>query len=143
MALPWHFVAVSLTTVITYLMASIILVGFLKMGVTGAVWAFVSGFYISGILALILALKIIHWRFAFNKDFFKHAIQYGLKIHIGRLSQQVTYRIDIPLVNYFSGFGSTGYYSIAVSLAELLWYVPKTVSFVLFPRVARMGAKDT
>ena len=142
MSYPWHFVAVSLTTVLTYLSTAIILVGVLNMGVTGAVWAFVSGFYVSGALALILALKIIHWEFQFNKDFLRHAMQYGVKVHIGRLSQQVTYRIDIPLVNYFSGFGSTGYYSIAVSLAELLWYIPRTVSFVLFPRVARMDADE-
>ena len=142
MSLSAYFVAVSLTTVIIYFLASVLLVGILKMGVTGAVWAFVSGFYAAGILALILALKIIQGKFTFNKDFLKHAVKYGLKVHFGRLSQQVTYRIDIPMVNYFSGFGSTGYYSIAVSLAELLWYIPRTISFVLFPRVARMEAED-
>lgn len=143
MSYPWHFVAVSLATVITYLILSIALVGILKLGVAGAVWAFVFSFYFSGSLALILAFKMNSWQFHFNRNYLNHAIKYGMKAHIGRLSQQVTYRVDIPLVSYFSGFGATGYYSIAVSLAELLWYIPRTVSFVLFPRVARIGAKDT
>lgn len=45
------------------------------------------------------------------------------------------------IVNYFVGVTNVGLYSIAVAIAELLWYVPQAVATILFPRTAATGAE--
>jgi O-antigen/teichoic acid export membrane protein len=37
-------------------------------------------------------------------------------------------------INYFVGSGSVGIYSVSVGLAEILWYFPNAVGFVIFPK---------
>jgi O-antigen/teichoic acid export membrane protein len=40
------------------------------------------------------------------------------------------------ILNYFLGPASVGIYAVSVRLAELLWYLPNAVGFVIFPRAA-------
>jgi O-antigen/teichoic acid export membrane protein len=51
--------------------------------------------------------------------------------------QFFNYRLDAFLVNFFLGPAGVGIYSVSVALAEMLWYLPNAVSFVIFPRAAR------
>lgn len=52
------------------------------------------------------------------------------------MSQSLSYRLDIVLIQGFLGNADVGYYSVTTTLAELLWYVPMAVGFVVFPRTA-------
>jgi len=45
-------------------------------------------------------------------------------------------RLDVFLVNYFLDPAQVGLYMLAVMITELLLFVPRSVGFVLFPRVA-------
>lgn len=63
-------------------------------------------------------------------------LSFGLKGHIGNMLQFFNYRLDIFFVNYFLGPAGVGIYSVSVGLAELLWYFPNAVGFVIFPRAA-------
>jgi O-antigen/teichoic acid export membrane protein len=40
------------------------------------------------------------------------------------------------IVNYFIGPAGVGIYTVSVRLAELLWYLPNAVGFVIFPKAA-------
>lgn len=66
----------------------------------------------------------------------KRLLGYGGRAWIGNILQFFNYRLDVYFVNYFWGATSVGFYSIAVSLAEMIWYIPNAVSTVLFPRTA-------
>jgi O-antigen/teichoic acid export membrane protein len=39
-------------------------------------------------------------------------------------------------VNYFLGPAGVGIYSVSVGIAELLWYLPNAVGFIVFPKAA-------
>ena len=45
-------------------------------------------------------------------------------------------RLDIFLVNFFLDTGAVAIYSIAVAISETLWYLPTSISTVLFPKTA-------
>lgn len=52
------------------------------------------------------------------------------------LAQNLNYDLDILLAQALLASGDVGVYSVGVSTAELLWYVPTSIAFVLLPRVA-------
>jgi O-antigen/teichoic acid export membrane protein len=61
---------------------------------------------------------------------------FGIKGHIANLLQFLNYRLDMFVVNYFLGPAAVGIYGVAVSLAELMWFLPDAVGFAVFPRAA-------
>lgn len=56
--------------------------------------------------------------------------------------QVLNYRLDMILVSGFAGAAVVGVYGVAVSIANLLWYLPNAIAFVWLPRVARLGNGD-
>ena len=63
-------------------------------------------------------------------------LSFGLRGHIGNVLQFFNYRLDIFIVNFFLGPAGVGIYTVTVTLAELLWYLPNAVGFVIFPKAA-------
>jgi len=63
-------------------------------------------------------------------------LSFGLRAHIGNMLQFFNYRLDMLILNCFLGPANVGIYVVSVKLAELLWYLPNAVSFVIFPKAA-------
>ena len=63
-------------------------------------------------------------------------LSFALRAHIGSVLQFFNYRLDVFVVNYFLGPAEVGIYSVSVGIAELLWYLPNAVGFVIFPKAA-------
>lgn len=55
---------------------------------------------------------------------------------ISNLAQFLNYRVDIWIVQYFAGSTALGLYSLAASLAGMLWLLPRALSTVLLPATA-------
>ena len=98
----------------------------------------------SGIAAASTAVLGFIWlrqmnfrlRVRFSKGWGRSLLGYGLKGWLGNLSQYFNYRLDVFIVNLFVGVTGVGQYSVAVNLAETLWYIPNSVGTILFPRTA-------
>jgi O-antigen/teichoic acid export membrane protein len=56
--------------------------------------------------------------------------------------QFFNYRLDIFILNFFLGPANVGIYIVSVKLAELLWYLPNAVSFVIFPKAAASSPEE-
>ena len=69
-------------------------------------------------------------------------LSFGLKGHIGNMLQFFNYRLDIFILNGFLGPANVGIYTVSVRLAELLWYLPDAVGFVIFPKAASSRPED-
>lgn len=61
---------------------------------------------------------------------------YGVKAWLANALTFLNYRQDMFLVALFHGARAVGLYSIGVTFAELIWYVPNAVSGALFPKAA-------
>ena len=61
---------------------------------------------------------------------------YGLRAYVAALFTFLVLRIDLLLVQYSLGSLEAGLYSIAVSLADVLYLLPVVVSTLLFPRLS-------
>jgi len=71
---------------------------------------------------------------------------YGLRLYPASITGFLNYRLDVYLIGWLLGDATQiGLYSMAVSLAELTFFVPDSVSTVFFPRVAaaeRLSANE-
>ena len=77
-----------------------------------------------------------------RRGFLPAAFRFGVRSHLGAVTQYLQHRVDILLVGILLPLGDVGIYSVAVVVAELLWYVPNTLAAVLMPHVAVSSDED-
>jgi O-antigen/teichoic acid export membrane protein len=63
-------------------------------------------------------------------------LSYGVPYSIYTIFLMLSYRLDYLLLAFWTNSAAVGIYSISVTQAELLWILPVSVGFVLFPRAA-------
>lgn len=115
----------------------------LHQGLPGAVWAYAAAL----VLALGLALRLNRVPLAglsLSKGLTVAAalLKFGGKVHVGNVVQSFGHRADLFIINWFFGTVSVGYYSVAVVLAEVIWFLPEAVALVLLPRIAASSPDD-
>jgi O-antigen/teichoic acid export membrane protein len=67
---------------------------------------------------------------------FQKTIRYGLKSYLTSLFTFLVLRVDLLMVKYMLGEQETGYYSIAVAMADMVYMLALVVNTLLFPRFA-------
>ena len=77
----------------------------------------------------------------FNKSIFSDSIRFGIKAQVGSIFQYFNYRFDVFIVNWFLSASAVGYYTVAVAIAELIFFIPDSLAWALFPRVSSSDTK--
>jgi O-antigen/teichoic acid export membrane protein len=72
----------------------------------------------------------------------RRTLGFGLKTHAGRIMLLGNFRLDQWLLGAISGPRALGLYSVAVSWAEALWYLPTALKFVQRPFLVRSARLD-
>lgn len=126
----------------TKLITIVCLVVFLKMGLFGGICSVTLSYLLPTILSFILLFKLARPKLSVDKRLLEDSIKYGLKGQIGLFFQFFNYRLDMFLVYYFLGINAVGFYTISVTIAELLWQIPNSVALTLFPRVSAKDKKS-
>jgi O-antigen/teichoic acid export membrane protein len=68
---------------------------------------------------------------------FVESVRYGLRPYVAAFFAFLLLRGDLLMVKYMRGSTQAGYYSIAVSMSDLLYILPTVVGAVLFPYLVR------
>ena len=68
----------------------------------------------------------------------KEQIRYGAQGQVANLAQLFNYRLDLFLVAAFVSRASVGHYTVAVGLAESVWWISSAVAMVLLPHLTQM-----
>jgi O-antigen/teichoic acid export membrane protein len=128
------------STAFVFTLGAILVLG--ELDATAAVAArMVAIFLAAGLAAWLVWRPARPLRLRFDWPIGRLLLAYGFPYAVVGLTQNLSYRIDILFLQGFEASEEVGYYSIAVTLAELLWFLPMAVGFVLFPRVAAMSAE--
>lgn len=122
---------------LTLLLATLIAVAGFGLGIFGAVAASI----ISTLVTFILLIRQLKKHGASFRPKYDWAVmgttlKFGMRGYVGNVLQFFNYRLDVFIVNFFLGPASVGIYSVSVRLAELVWYFPNAVGFVIFPKAA-------
>ena len=70
------------------------------------------------------------WTFC-NADEIKHILSFVSFVYLTNLIQFLTFKIDLWIVDHYQPKEIVGIYSLAVSLAQLIWIIPQTIGNVL------------
>jgi len=76
--------------------------------------------------------------FSLSFSLFKTHIRYGLKAYVAALFAFFVLRADLLIIQYMLGAEQIGFYSIAVSTADLIYLAPTIIGTILFPKLSSM-----
>jgi O-antigen/teichoic acid export membrane protein len=124
------------------LVAAIIILWGLGLGVWELLLAGLAISAGSSFVTVCLALRGSRLVLAIDRGLAGQMLRYGVTIYLACLFAYLVIRIDLLLVNYFSGVTEAGIYSVSVSFADLLCMLPISIGTVLFPRVACAQGRD-
>ncbi len=123
----------------------LVLAGVFGLGVWGALIAFVVTAVILAVGFLLAATRVSRAVPATGSASYRELLRYGLPLYPGGLTQFFGYRADIYLLAGLLADPSAplGYYSLAVSMAELVFFFPNAVATFFFPHVAGSSREDS
>jgi O-antigen/teichoic acid export membrane protein len=139
MALVSICVSVSATSLI------LLLAGSLGLGLWGALIAFILTAAIQAVGFLVGATRTTRAVSETGSASYRDLLRYGIPAFPGNLTQFFAYRADVYLLAWLLADPSAplGYYSMAVSMAELVFFFPNAVSTLFFPHVAGASREDS
>jgi O-antigen/teichoic acid export membrane protein len=126
------------------LIAAVVLVGFLHLGVFGAV----AGTILSSsflVVAVMIEVRLLQRRDRSGPGAsLRSLLSYGGRVYPASVTGYFNYRADTYLIQalLLAPGRALGLYSIAVTFAELVFYVPDSVSSMLLPRIASSTPED-
>lgn len=115
-----------------------ILVGFGKLGLSGAIFAWVISTLVVNAFTLYKAIHKIGALGKVQLPILNRLLHYGLFPYSVSVLQLLCLRIDVFFVKGFNGLAAVGFYTLAVSIAELIWQLPNSISIILFPRLSKL-----
>src|SRR5665647_1907065 len=64
-------------------------------------------------------------------------VSYSARTYAGEMAGYLVERQDMLLLGWLAGAGAVGLYSVGVSAAELVWFVPSALGPIIFAKAAR------
>ena len=113
-----------------------------KTGLLGACSAWAGSVFLGAILSFWLVRRMTDIKWSFYPAPFKQSVKFGIQGYLGNVIQLLNYRLDMFLVAFFMNVTFVGYYSVAVALAEALWYFPAAVGVVVIARTPGLTAEE-
>lgn len=123
----------------------IVLVGVLDLGIWGAISAFLLTAVVQAMGFLIGARAVTHKLRPVGSASYRQLFEFGIPFYPTSLTQFFAYRADVYLIAWLLADPSAplGYYSIAVAMAELVFFFPNAVSTFFFPHVASTTREES
>lgn len=121
------------------------LIGFVPFGVSGAVVAYLVA---NGVGAIAVVYEIHKLARQTEGQLvgpvsFRDFTKYGIKLYPQSITSFFSYRADVLLLSWMLGSQSLlGYYAIAVRIAEMTFYVPDSISAMLYPAISASNRSE-
>lgn len=121
----------------------VLLVGWLRLKVEGAVWADVLASLGSVALMIALLSHVGVWRRpSIDRIFWRHTGRFALTSYGGTAAAYLNYRADEVIIAALLPPAQLAFYVIAVGLAERLWILTGSVATALLPHLTHLKERD-
>jgi O-antigen/teichoic acid export membrane protein len=131
------FAAVNLVIPLSYLATLLFFYYFSKLYIYQVIWSYIFALGIglsAGVYFLVQSGYCTG--LAVNKKIFSESLSFGFKQHLGTVSQFLNYRFDLLIVAALLSPAEVGLYFVAVLVAETIWYIPNSLSQILYAQTA-------
>jgi O-antigen/teichoic acid export membrane protein len=115
----------------------IIFVWILKLSIYGAFLGLFLGNLTMFIFVVYIVRKSYKITWKYHEKIMKSMVRLGAVFALSMFIMQLNYRIDIILLKKYSTLEQVGLYSLAVQIAEQLWYVPYAIDTIVLTRSAK------
>ncbi len=139
---PLQYVSISLVQFGVALVFQVIFAVAESLTATSALLALAIGAATSTGFGLVLVGREVPLRLGLDSKILRTFLNFGIRGYAANLLQFLNYRLDSLIVNGLAGVVSLGYYSIATSMAETLWYGANGFALVMFPHVSSLDRKE-
>jgi len=78
----------------------------------------------------------------FSKNYLKEGLSFGLRGHFSNIFHMLLLRVDFFFVSSLLGVEALGYYTVSVSLGELLLFLPQSVVLPFIPILLGLKQSD-
>jgi O-antigen/teichoic acid export membrane protein len=105
------------------------------------IWAYAASYGFTMVYAAIVAVRRFGHRFAFDLQWARlsmlarESLPFGLTFIISTLY----FKIDVPILKFFTTFAAVGIYSAAYKYLEAVVFVPQTLMDPVFPALAQIA----
>jgi O-antigen/teichoic acid export membrane protein len=132
--------SMSMPAVLAALFLAVSIPAALLFGRTGAVTALTVATVVTAVGAIVWALRQLPQAAPSPSGQLRRAISFGIKGYGANALQLVNYQLDLFILAAVASAAAVGHYALAVSATTLLFVLPRALSAVLYPRVARLSA---
>jgi O-antigen/teichoic acid export membrane protein len=116
---------------------SVVLVAVFRWGVTGAVTTSIVVLWVLALADLVAVARLVRREPPGNPVSYRKLVGYGGRIYPSSITGYFNYRIDVYLLQFLQiAKGPLGLYTFSVTMAELVFYVPDSITMIFLPRVA-------
>lgn len=115
-------------------------VGAALFGVGGAVVGMTASSVVVGSASAVWGRRRLPRAGPNGKGELRRAMHFGIKGYAANALGIISYRADLFILASIASSAAVGRYSTAVAATSLLWVLPRALSDVLYPRVARLSA---
>lgn len=119
-----------------YLLSMAVFVALLRLGLAFAVLGWVGARILVAVYAVWSVRGLGGWPPAFRWKRLRDYAGFGLQVYLGGLVGLLNQRVDALMVRTYLGVADIGHYSVAVRIAELLFFLPTAVGAASLPRLA-------
>ena len=136
-AVRWK-AAVNIAMPLATMILIVVILGGLGPSVTGAIAVYLIAMAIGSIGFAIGARRATDAVPGAGRASYRSLLQYGLPLYPASLAVFLNYRVDVYLIAWLIADSSEplGFYSMAVAIAELVFFFPDAVATMFFPHVA-------
>jgi len=127
---------VKLSQPLVFIVLFVILSLLFHPDVSMAAISYSFSFLMTSIIGILLLRKKIIFKATFSTKIFKDTLSFGFKGHLGSIADYLNRRFDIFIISTLLPIEEVGYYAIAVTVSEMLWYIPKSIGSILFNKIA-------
>ena len=143
-AVRWY-AAVNMSYPLVTTVMIIVLLGRLDLSTAGAIGVYLIASVIQTTGFLIAAARVSRANATPEPVSYRRLFGYGLPYYPGSITLFFSYRADVYVIAWLlpDPAAPLGYYSMAVGLAELVFFFPNAVSTLFFPHVAGSTREDS
>jgi O-antigen/teichoic acid export membrane protein len=105
------------------------------------IWAYAASYSFTAVYSAVIAVLRFGHRFAFDLQWrrlsmlARESLPFGLTFIISTLY----FKIDVPILKFFTTFAAVGIYSAAYKYLEAVTFVPQTLMDPVFPALAQIA----
>ncbi|UCG17831.1 MAG: oligosaccharide flippase family protein [Phycisphaerales bacterium] len=121
-------------------------VGFLailKQGVSGALFAHMSGVAVFAVIALVSLLRVTSFRIEIDMAGIRRLLGDAMKLHLNTIGVLLMAHANILMLNHYSSTEEVGWYQFSMQLVMAMLIVPQAGAMILYSRVAENGPDRT